>query len=85
MLLTFVDEALVSHVVDGAFDECSRLKIYWGLRVVCKILCHLIVYKGFELVVVAVLKHKFATFVSRFKNHTIIGFELFQCAFFSLC
>ena len=30
MLLTFVDEALVSHVVDGAFDECSRLKIYRG-------------------------------------------------------
>ena len=30
MLLTFVDEALVSHVVDGAFDEFSRLKIYRG-------------------------------------------------------
>ena len=30
MLLTFVNEALVSHVVDGAFDECSRLKIYSG-------------------------------------------------------
>ena len=29
MLLMFVDEVLVSHVVDGAFDECSRLKIYW--------------------------------------------------------
>ena len=41
--------------------------------------------KGFELVVVAVLKHKFATFVGSFENHTIIGFELFQCAFLSLC
>ena len=30
MLLTFVDEALVLHVVDGAFDECSHLKIYRG-------------------------------------------------------
>ena len=30
MLLTFVNEALESHVVDGAFDECSHLKIYWG-------------------------------------------------------
>ena len=30
MLLTFVDEALVSHVVDGVFDECNRLKIYKG-------------------------------------------------------
>ena len=84
VLLTFINEALVKHVVDCASDEGSGLKVNWSRKRFVKVGV-VKLFESFLFVMFTMLKDKFVTFISRSENDRRVRFKLFYGSLFRLC